>query len=159
MAVTMAIMVVTVPVQIVRSTLRVKRCFERREPCAESAQHVLDHVIAPDAQAVADDLDVDVTIANVPGEPRQLVRVRRCNLDQRLGAADDPNDPAVVEHDAIAIMQGRSLRQIEQKPRAALTAQDDTAAMPLMGIERNGIDGACGVPMTGGFDFARTLHA
>ena len=31
--------------------------------------------------------------------------------------------------------------------------------MALMGIERDGIDRAGGVPVAGGFDFVRTLHA
>jgi hypothetical protein len=95
----------------------------------------------------------------VPGEPRQLVHIRRRNLDNRFGTADDPDDPAIVEHDAVAIMEGRGLRQIEQKPRAALTAENDAAAVPLVGVERHGIDGARGIPVAGCFDFVRTLHA
>ena len=156
----MMIVIVTVAaVLIVGAMLRIERCFERREPRAEPAQHVLDHVVAPDTQPVADDLDVDVAIADMPGEPRQLVRIRRRNLDQRLRPADDPHDAAIIKHEAIAVMQGRGLRQIEQKPRAALAAQNDAPAMALMGIERDGIDGAGGVPVAGGFDFVRTLHA
>jgi hypothetical protein len=151
-------MAVCVALVIVGAMLRIERRFKRRQPRAEPAQHVFDHMIAPDAQPVADDLNVNVPIADVPGEPRQLVRVRRRNLDQRFGPADNPHDPAIVEHDAIAIAQSGGLRQIKQKPRATLAAQDNAAAMALIGIKRDGIDGGRGVPMAGGSNFVRTLH-
>ena len=115
-------------------------------------------MIAADAQPLADDLHVDVAIADVPGEPRQLVGIGRRDLDQRLRPADDPHDGAVVEHQTVAIAQSGRLRQVEQKLGAALAGQDDTAAMPLMRVERDRIDGAGVVPMAGGLDFARAFH-
>ena len=48
----------------------IERCLDRRQLGAEPAQHVLDHVVAAHAQPIADDLHVDVAIADVPGEPR-----------------------------------------------------------------------------------------
>jgi hypothetical protein len=154
-----AVMIVTVTLLVVGAMLRIERRFERRKPSAQSAEHILDHVIAPDAQPIADDLNVDVAIADVPGEPRKIAGIRRRDLGQRLGAADDPHHGAIVEHKPVAIVQSRGLRQIEQKPRATLAAQDNAAAVPLVGIERNGIDGARSVPVAGSFDFVRTLHA
>jgi len=152
-------MIVTVARLIVGAMLRIERRFERREPCAEPAQHILDHMITTDAQPIPDDLYVDVTIADMPGEPRQLMHIRRRNLDQPLGTANNPHDSAIVEHKAIAIVQSSGLRQIEEKPRAAFAAHDDAAAVALMSVKRHGIDSARGVPMAGGFDFLRTLHA
>ena len=158
MAVTVAVLVF-MHVMIVSATLRIEGRFQWRQPRAKAAQHVLDHVVTPDAQPVADDLHIDVPVTDMPGKPRQLVRIRRCDLDERLRPADNPDDTAIVEDEAIAIIQGRGLRQIEQKTRAALAAQNGAAAMALMGIERDGIDRAGGVPVAGGFDFVRTLHA
>ena len=152
-------MAVCVTVVIVGAVLRIERRFERRQPRAEPLQHVLDYVVAPDPQPIADDLHIDVPVTDMPGEPRQLMRIRRRDLDERLRPADNPDDGAVVKDQAIAIVQGCGLRQIEQKARTALAAEDDAAAMALMGIERDGIDRAGGIPVAGGFDFMRTLHA
>ena len=117
-------MAVCVTVVIVGAVLRIERRFERRQPRAEPAQHVLDYVVAPDPQPIADDLYIDVPVTDMPGEPRQLMRIRRRDLDERLRPADNPDDGAVVEDQAIAIVQGRGLRQIEQKARTALAAQN-----------------------------------
>ena len=160
MAMTMAVCVlVSMHVMIVSAMLRIEGRFQWRQPRAKAAQHVLDHVVAPDPQPVADDLYVDVPVTDMPGEPRQFMHIRRRDLDERLRPADNPDDGAIVKDQAIAIVQRRGLRQIEQKARAALAAQNDAPAMALMGIERDRIDSAGGVPVAGGFDFVRTLHA
>jgi hypothetical protein len=143
---------------IVGAALGIKRRFDRRQPCAEPAQHILDDVIAPDAQPVANDLHVDVTITNVPGEARQIVAVRGGDFNERLGPSDDPDDRAVVEHQAIAIAERSSLRKIEQEFGAALAVQHDPAAMAVMGIECDRVNGRRLIPVSGGFDVACALH-
>ena len=119
-----------VPVPATRR-LRIERRFERRELRAEAAQHVLQHVIAADAQLAADDLHLGVAVAEMPGEPHQLLRVRRRDLDQRLRLAGDPHDRAVVEHQPVAVAQLHRLRQIEQIGRAALADEHDAPAMAV----------------------------
>ncbi len=143
---------------LIGATLGIERRFDRRQPRAEPAQHVLDDMIAPDAQAVADNLYVDVPVADVPGEPRQLVGVGCGDFDERLRPADNTHDGAIVEHETVAVAQRRCLRQVEKKFRAALAAQNDAAAMALMRVERHGIDRVGGVPMAGSSDFARVFH-
>ena len=134
-------MILAVIMVLVSAVFRIERRFERRQPRAEPAQHVLDDVIAADAQPIAADLHVDMPIADVPGQPRQLVCIGSRDFDQRLRPADNPHDAAVVEHQAVAVAQGRRLRQIEQKRRAAFAGQDDAAAMAVIGVERDLVDG------------------
>jgi hypothetical protein len=153
MIVTMAMMRL-----LVRAVFRIERRLDRGKLRAETAKHVLDHVVAADAQPLAGDLQVDVAVADVPGEPRQFVGIGRRDLDQRLGPADNPHHGAVVEDEAVAVMQGRRLRQIEQKPGAALAGQDDAAAMAVVGVERDLVDRAGAVPKARGFDGLRALH-
>ena len=119
------------------AVLRIERRFDRRKPCAQPAQHVLDHMVAADAQPVADDLHVEMPVADMPGEPRQLARIGRCDLDQRLRPAGDAHHPAIVEDEAVTVAQCRRLRQVEQELGAALAGEDDAAAMALLRIERD----------------------
>jgi hypothetical protein len=136
----------------------IERRFERLKPRAEPAQHIFDHVIAADAQPLADNLDVDVTIADVPSEAGQIVGVRGGDFDKRLGPADDPDDRAVLEHEAVAVPERDGLRKIEQEFCATLAAQHHAPAMTFVRVERNRIDSACLIPMSGGLDIARALH-
>jgi hypothetical protein len=143
------VMTMAVRVLTVRALLRIERRFHRRKAGAEPAQHVLDHVVAAHAQPIADDLNVDVAIADVPGEPRQLVSIGRGDLDKRLRPPGNAHDRAVIEDEAVAVAQRRRLRQVEEEGRAALAGQDDAAAMALLRIERDAIDRARVVPLAG----------
>jgi hypothetical protein len=155
----MIVVMVMVPVvMLVGATLGIKRRFYRLKPRTEAAQHIFDHMIAPDAQPRADDLDVDVTIADVPGKAREIVSVGSGNFNERLRPADHADNGAIVEYEAVAVAERRGLRQIEQKLCAALAAQHNPPAMTLMRVERNGVDGACLIPVSGGFDGASALH-
>jgi len=156
MVVTM--MVAVLVTVIVGAALGIEGCINRRKARAEPAQHVFDHMVTPDAQPIADNLHIEVAIADMPGEPRQLMRVGRRNFDERLGAPDDTDHTAIVEHEAIAVMQGRGLRQIEQKFCAAFAVQNDAAAMTLVRVKHDGVDGASGVPLARGSDLARAFH-
>jgi len=150
--------IVAVRMLPVSAMLRIERRLHRRKPRAEPAQHLLDHMIAANAQPVADDLHVDVPVADMPGEPRQFVTVGGGDFDQRLRPADDAHDAAVIEHKTITVTERRRLRQVEQEGRAALAGQNGAAAMALMRIERNLIDGAGAVPMARGLDCMRAFH-
>jgi hypothetical protein len=142
----------------VRALLRIERRVEGSQPSAEPPQHVLDHMIAANTQPVADDLHLDVPVADVPGEPRQRMAVGRGDFDQRFRAADDPNDAAIVEHKTVAVAQSDHLRQIEQKRRPAVAGQNDPSALPLMRVEQDLIDRAAAVPMARHLDGMRAFH-
>ena len=79
---------------------------------AEPAHHLLQHVIAADAEPVADDLHVGVAVAEVPGEPHQSRAASAPPISsQRLGLPGHQHDRAVVEHEAVAVAQRRRPRR------------------------------------------------
>src|SRR6202012_6300171 len=55
---------------------------------AEPFDHRLDDVIAANAQTPWHDLRRQVTIAEMPGDPDQVMRIAATNLDQRLRRGD-----------------------------------------------------------------------
>lgn len=125
---------------------------------AEILQHVLQHVIAADAQRLSDDLHLRMPVAEMPREPRERGRVGRGYFDQRLRFSFDPYDGAVVEHEAVAILQTDSFGQIKQEPRALYAGQYDASPMAFVSIEQNGIGCARAIPLAGFFDLARSFH-
>jgi len=145
-------------VVFVGAVFGIERRLDRRKAGAEAAQHVLDHVVAAHAQPVTGDLHVDVAIADVPGETRQLVSIGGGNLDERLRPPGNAHDRAVLEHEAVAVAQRSGMRQVEQESRTALAGQHDTAAMALLRIEDDAIDRAGVVPLAGGFDCIGAIH-
>ena len=120
--------------------------LERRLDCGEmrakAAQHLFQHAIPPDAQPLAQDLNIGVAVSDMPGEPRKLLRTSRRDLDQRLALAGNQDDGAVVEQEAVAVVQHGRVRKIEQDLCAPLAAQDHAATMALIRIEHHPVDDA-----------------
>ena len=69
------------------------------------AQHVLDHVVAPDAHRIRHDLGRQVTVADVPGEADKVGRRPPPHLDQRFGRRNDLDEAAVLERERVAAAQ------------------------------------------------------
>src|SRR4051794_33718145 len=110
-------------VMSVGARLRFECSLEFGEARAQTAQHGLQHMVAPDAQPVANNLDVGVPVAEGPGEPRQRLCVVCGDLEEWLRLTGNPHDRAVVQYEAVAVVQGHWIWQVEQKCRAAFARQ------------------------------------
>jgi hypothetical protein len=122
--------------------LGLERRLDGGEMRAKAAQHLFQHAIPPDAQPLAHDLNIGVAVADMPGEPRKLLRTSRRDLDQCLALAGNQDDGAVIEHKAVAVVQHGRVRQIEQELCAVLAGQHHAATMALIGIEHHPVDDA-----------------
>ena len=98
------------------------------ESRAEPAQHVLEHMVAADAQPVADDCTSAWRLPRCQASRARSCERRRGDLDQRLGLAGHPHDRAVLEHEPVAVAQriacGRSSRNRCRLARSAQCAGD-----------------------------------
>src|SRR5215475_15769660 len=100
MLVLMAVSGVTVI--LIGAAFGLERRCDRRQRRAEFLQHRLQHVIASQPQALADDLHVDVTIAEMPGEPCELVGVSGRHFDQLFRRRNHTYDAPVIEQQTVA---------------------------------------------------------
>src|SRR5438445_9867775 len=70
--------VMTVTVRMVAAAisaaLGLEQRLDRRHARAQPREHVRDDVIASDAQAALEDLDLDMAVAEMPGKPREIAR-------------------------------------------------------------------------------------
>jgi hypothetical protein len=121
---------------------------------AETDRHLFKHMIAADAQLVAENLQVRMAIAQVPGQAEEIKRVSALDLGERFKTAAHAHDRSIVEHETVAIPQHSRVRQIKQKAGAALRGQHETPTMPIVGAENHAIDSGR-VPLTCRFNFAR----
>ena len=125
---------------------------------AQASQHLLKHVIAADADFVADDLHVGVAVAEMPGEPHGIEWAASCNFDQRFLFARHQHDRPVVEHEAVAVAQHQRLGKIEQEFGALFAPEHDAAALPVAGIEHDAVARRGCVPLAGRLDAGYALH-
>jgi len=141
-----------------RARLRVERRVDRRDLGAEPRRHLLQHVIAPDAQPVADDLHVGVAVAEMPGKLHQRKRRPSAHLSQGFGLAGNQHDPAIVEHDAVAIAQRYGLVKVQQEFCSAFTLQHNAAAMPVARVEHDEVGRVGWIPEAGAANSPAALH-
>ena len=79
--------------------------IDMRKSCAEAVQHFFKHVVTLNAQLIADDLNIGMTIADVPGDAHQIARVSCGNLHQWFRLAGHSDDRAVIKHKPVAFAQ------------------------------------------------------
>ena len=150
-------MIMRMPVRGTR--LRIEGGGERAHRRAEAAQHLLQHVIAADADAIADDLHVGVAIAEMPGEPHEVARRGRRDLDQLFRLTADAHNGAVFEHQPVAVTQRHRLLEIDQDFRAFFGREHDAAPLTIVGVEDDVVDGSGVVPLAGGSDGGNAVHS
>ena len=84
--------------------------------------------------------------------------VRDGDLGQRLGLPRHQHDPAVVEHDAVAVAQRHGLVEVQQELGAALALEHDAAAMPVARIEHDEVDRVGWIPEARAANGPAALH-
>ena len=97
------------------AAFRVERRFDLDQARTQPLHHRFDHVVAPDTQAAAGNLRRQVTIAEMPGDTNQMLRIAAADFHQRLRRRHDLDQPAILKHQCIASTQGDRIFEIEQK--------------------------------------------
>lgn len=119
----------------------IERRLDLDDARAETLHHVLDDMIAANAQALCHDLRRQVAIAEMPGEPHQMAGICAAYLDQRLGRCDHLDTAAVFQHQGVAAAQGDGVFQIEQEFQSARPRHHHATTMTIVEVENDGVDG------------------
>ena len=106
---------------------------------AEPAHHLLDDMIATDAQAFGHDLRRQMAIAEMPGEPHEVCGIAATDLYQRLGCRLNFDAAAVFQHQRIAAAQGDRGFQVEQEFQTARAGHRHAATVAIVEIEHDGV--------------------
>lgn len=105
--------------------------FEPGDTATEAGHHIGDHVIRADAQPVAGDLQRQMPVAEMPGNPQQIRPIDRLDLQQRLGGGANAQITAAVELETVALDEMMRPGQIEEKGLTRIGDEADTAAVPV----------------------------
>ena len=123
------------------STFRIERRLDLDYARTKPFDHRLDDMIAADAQALGHDLRRQMAVAEMPGEPHQVMRIGGPDLQQRLRCRDDLDQAAILEHERIAPAQGDGVLEVEQECEPACAGHRHPPAVPVIEIEHDGIGG------------------
>ncbi len=118
----------------------IERRLDLDDTRAKPLHHLLDDVIAADAQALRHDLRRQMAISEMPGETHEMARIGAANLDQRLWCCDHLDAAAVFQHQRVAAAQGDGVFQVEQKFQSARSRHHHATAMTIVEVENDGVD-------------------
>ncbi len=121
------------------ATFGIERRFDLDHARAKALHHRFDDVIAPDTQALGHDLRRQMAVAEMPGNPNQMVRIGPANFEQRLWRRDHLDQPVIFEHQRIAAAQRDCVFQIEQELKPARAGHRHPTPMTVVEIEHDGI--------------------
>jgi hypothetical protein len=139
------------------SAFRIERCFDLHDARAKPAHHLLDHMIAADAERFRQKLGRQVTIAEMPGNARQIGCIFATNFDQRFRSGDHLDQAAVLQHQGVAAAQSDHVRQIEQEFQPTRAGHGHAPPMPVVEFEHDRIGGSV-APRLCGFDGSGAQH-
>ena len=147
---------VSVPV-CVGAALRIERRLDRGDLGAEPGKHLGKHVVGADQDLLRFDRGGHMAVAEVPGKPREVMRVLRRHHEQRLGPRAHLDHAAVFEHQPVAMPERGRFGEIEQELQPALAFHREAAAMPVVIGEKHRVDRGA-APMPGADDFRSADH-
>lgn len=134
----------------------IERRFDGDDARAEAPHHILDHMIAPDAKPLADNLCRQMAIAEMPRDADQMMRIGAANFHQRLRRRHHLDQPPVFQHQRIAAAQRHRFLQIEQELQSARAGHRHAAPVPIVETEDHGIGGRG--PTAGRMNLRRADH-
>ena len=158
LVVAMLVAVFIVVMVAIGAAFGLKRGLHRREIGAKLAEHVLDHVIGPNAKDLVADFGRQMSVAEMPGQARQLISIVMSDLEDRLGRRPDLEPSAVRKLQAIAIGHCDGPGKVEQHVVALVRHEANAAAMPRIEIKRKDTRGLLAWPMSGGAVNGGVLH-
>jgi len=136
----------------------VERRGKRNDLAAELQNHVLDHVIAANAQAFTHQLCRQVPVAEMPGNFNQMGRVLGEDLDKILRLGQHFDKPAVFQLQPVAMVQMDGRGFVQEEGQAARPGENRPAAVTIVKVKGDPVGRGCR-PCACGVDLVNADHA
>jgi hypothetical protein len=131
------VMLVMMAMASVSAALGLKRYLYLGKICSEAKEHILDHVVRPNAKNLVSNFSRQMPISQMPREASKLVGVFVLDFNNVLRCSLNLEPSTIFELQAISISHGNRLGKVEQDIFALIPSQANTASMPRVEIESN----------------------
>src|SRR5882762_10359733 len=117
---------------------------------SKTKEHILDHVVRPNAKNLVSNLSRQMPISQMPRKARQLIGIFMSGFDNELRRCLNLEPSTIFKLQAISISHGNRLGEVEQDIFALIPSQANAASMARVKIESERSCRAFGWPMPGG---------
>lgn len=140
------------------AALGLERRIDQRDPGAKGRQQSLDGEIALGADAVWQKLHCNVTVAEMPGQPRQRAEIGGTHLEQWLRRRHHFDQCAILKHQEVVGPKPHRAVQIDLDRGAFGRGDHHPGRAPLSGIEDHGIGDGSILTLIAGNDARGARH-
>src|ERR1700758_2486617 len=98
----------------VSAAFRLKWDLHLYKICSESKEHILDHVVRPNAKDLVSNFSRQMPISQMPREARQLIGIFMSDFDNELCRSLNLEPSTIFELQTISISHGNRLGKVEQ---------------------------------------------
>ena len=144
------IMVMMVAMAAVSAAFGLERRLHLHKIRSETMEHILDHMVRPNAKNLVSNFSRQMPISQMPREAHKLIGIFVPDFDNHLRSGQNLQPPPILKLQAIAVGHRNRFRKIEKDIFALIRGQANTAAMARVKIES---ERACRLflrPMSGG---------
>src|SRR5246500_3196330 len=106
--------------------------------CSEAKEHILDHVVGPNAKNLVSNFSRQMPISHMPREASKLVGVFMLDFDNELRRSLNLEPSTIFKLQAISVGHSNRLGKVEQEIFALVASQANTAPMPCVEIKSKG---------------------
>jgi hypothetical protein len=133
--------VVVVVVTAVSTAFGLERDLHSHKLRSEAMEHLLDHMIGPNAKDLVANFSRQMSISQMPGKAHELTGFLMPDFDDMLRSGPDLQQPAVFELQRIAVGHRNGFRKVEENIFTLIRSQANAAAMARVKVES---ERACG---------------
>jgi hypothetical protein len=103
--------------------------------CSEAKEHILDHVVGPNAKNLVSNFSRQMPISQMPCEASKLVGVFMPDFDNELRRSLNLEPSTIFKLQAISVGHSNRLGKVEQDIFALIPSQANAASMPRVEIK------------------------
>ena len=129
------IMVVMVAVATVSAAFRLKGGPAPLKIRSEATEHILDHMVGPNAKNMVSNFGRQMPISQMPSKAHQADRIFVSDFDDGLRSGLNLQPSSVVQLQAISIGHGNGFWKIKKNIFALIRGQANAAAMARVKVE------------------------
>jgi hypothetical protein len=152
------IVVMMVAVVAVGAAFRLERGLRLYKLGSEATQHLLDHMIGPNAKSLIANFSRQMSISQMPSKTHELIGILVPNFDNRLRCGPHGEQSPVFKLQRIPIGHRNCFREVEKDIFALIGSQANAAAMARVEIESDRASRPFLRPVSGGAMNRSAMH-
>jgi hypothetical protein len=129
------IIVMAVSVAAVSTAFRLEGNLRRYKIRSKTPEHLLDHMIGPNAKNPASNFSRQMAVSQMPGKAHQLIGIFMSHFDNKLRSGLNLEPPPIFKLQSVSIGHRDRFREVEEDVFAVIGRQANAAAMARVEIE------------------------